>query len=85
MPNKTYLERKARGQCTRCPNKAIPNRVRCTTCKEITSDYCAGRRDIFFVMGKCTNCGKRPPKKPGMKTCAVCLGRHKTKAEAVNA
>jgi predicted amidophosphoribosyltransferase len=70
----TYENRKAAGLCTRCKNKALPGKVRCQTCTEITADYVAGRRDIWKLKGLCSNCGKRPPA-ARRKECSECLRR----------
>lgn len=61
----------AAGLCVNCKNPHEPNRRRCTTCREITSDYSAGRRDIRKVKGLCTICGKVPPVK-GLLICQPC-------------
>lgn len=71
-----YRRRVAAGICIHCRNPAEKPHIRCAVCKEITADYCAGRRDIWKLKGLCANCGKNPPR-AGRVTCQTCADKSK--------
>lgn len=71
-----YRKRVAAGLCIHCPNQAEKGHVRCEICKEITADYCAGRRDILKLKGLCANCGKSAPVE-GKVVCAGCVEKQR--------
>lgn len=92
MPNlahqRRYNERKAKGLCQFCDNPVEEGKVvRCEIHREITADYCAGRRDIWKLKGLCSKCGKNQPEK-GKFTCKDCLAKsreyHKSRKEKQN-
>lgn len=78
-----YEDRKAKGLCQYCPNKAEPGHIRCATCREITADYCAGRYDIRKVNDICVRCGKNPQSTETF-LCEDCREKRRTKKEFQN-
>lgn len=71
---KSYRERVSRGICVYCPNPADAPHVRCAGCREITSDYSAGRREMRKELGLCGDCGKAPLIE-GRANCTDCRKR----------
>lgn len=73
---KRLQERYEKGLCAYCDNPREGTHIRCTIHREITADYCAGRRDIWKVRGLCGSCGKNKPAE-GRVSCQSCLDKSK--------